>query len=277
MLNWNDEHTALCKSMSKNWLSFRPIEENPNGLMMISMDIIQKFTDCGFSIETITNPQASYRPIIIARKEVNGARNTVGFFGHYDVEPVVKIEQWSSDPWKLVDKDNRWFGRGLADNLVPLAQRLILFDQIPSLPLNLIYVLQGEEEIGSPFALEMYPKIDLPKVDLWIEETGYFYKDGRQRIMLFNRNIMIEKILAGIIEMNDVDDRGYTIRERPLNKAFGAEKCACLLHLVGDTPYLAIGPNDDFSTIHGANESISPKLLPVCTSQYELIFKELST
>jgi len=277
MLNWNEEHTELCKSMSKNWLSFRPFEENPKGLMLISTDIIQKFKDCGFSIETITNPQASYRPIIIARKEVNGARNTVGFFGHYDVEPVVKINQWSSDPWELVDKDNRWFGRGLADNLVPLAQRLILFDQITSLPLNLIYVLQGEEEIGSPFALEMYPKIDLPKVDLWIEETGYFYKDGRQRIMLFNRNIMIEKILDGIIEMNNVDDRGYTIRERPLNKAFGAEHCPCLLHLVGDTPYLAIGPNDDFSTIHGVNESISPKLLPVCTSQYELIFKELST
>jgi len=277
MLNWDDEHTALCKSMSKKWLSLRPFEGNPKGLMMISNDIIQKFTNRGFSIQTIKNPQASYRPIIIAKKEVDGARNTVGFFGHYDVEPVVKIEQWSSDPWKLIDKENRWFGRGLADNLVPLAQRLILFEQITSLPLNLIYVLQGEEEIGSPFALEMYPKIDLPEVDLWIEETGYFYKDGRQRIMLFNRNILIEKILAGIIEMHDVDERGYTIRERPLNKAFGAEHCPCLLHLVGDTPYLAIGPNDDFSTIHGANESISPKLLPVCTSQYELIFKELST
>jgi hypothetical protein len=95
--------------------------------------------------------------------------------------------------------------------------------------------------------------------------------------MLFNRNSIIEKILKGIIEMNIADERGYTIRERPLNKAFGAEQCPCLLHLVGDTPYLAIGPNDDFSTIHGANESISPKLLPVCTSQYELILKELST
>jgi acetylornithine deacetylase/succinyl-diaminopimelate desuccinylase-like protein len=277
MLKWNDEHTRLCKTMSKNWLSLRPIEGNPKGLMMISIDIIQKFTDCGFSIETITNPEASYRPIIIARKEVVGAKNTVGFFGHYDVEPVVNIEQWSSDPWELVEKDNRWFGRGLADNLVPLAQRLILFDQITSLPLNIIYVLQGEEEIGSPFALEMYPKINLPKIDLWIEETGYYYKDGRQRIMLFNRNSIIEKILKGIIEMNIADERGYTIRERPLNKAFGAEQCPCLLHLVGDTPYLAIGPNDDFSTIHGANESISPKLLPVCTSQYELILKELST
>ena len=34
--------------------------------------------------------------------------------------------------------------------------------------------------------MEVYPGLDLPDVDVWVEETGYFYKNGNHRIMAMN-------------------------------------------------------------------------------------------
>ena len=175
------------------------------------------------------------------------------------------LQRWNSDPWELTELKGRWQARGLTDN-VPLAQRLIISDKMAQ-EANLIFVLQGEEEIGSPFSLEKYSSIDLPKVDLWIEETGYFYKDGRHRMMVLNRTKMLEKAINEITKLNLHDGRTTNIRNRPLNKAFGAEKCPCLVHLLKNTPYIAIGPNDDFSKVHGINESIDPKLLKISANQ----------
>ena len=89
------------------------------------------------------------------------------------------------DPWQLNGKDGRWFGRGVADNIVPLAQRILLIEDLAA-HCNLVFILQGEEEIGSPFAMDMYSTLDLPDIDVWVEETGYFHKSGKHRIMAVN-------------------------------------------------------------------------------------------
>ena len=52
-----------------------------------------------------------------------------------------------------------------------------------------------------------------------------------------------------------------------MNKAFGNQGCPCLVHLLGDIPYIALGPNDDRSTIHGVDESIQPDLLDLSAKQ----------
>ena len=51
------------------------------------------------------------------------------------------------------------------------------------LDVGLLFVIQGEEEIGSPWAHQVYPTLELPDVDFWIDETGYFFKNGDQRVL----------------------------------------------------------------------------------------------
>ncbi|HII62206.1 MAG TPA: dipeptidase [Candidatus Poseidoniaceae archaeon] len=258
---WTDQETKICKQLSEILVSNKAVESNPIGLEANAVLIKKLFEDKGCKVRTIENPKATYRPIIIAEIGEESNRPTVGFFGHYDVEEA-DTEKWSVDPWMLSRKDGRWYGRGVADNIVPLAQRIVLIDAL-SAHCNLVFVLQGEEEIGSPFAMEMYPNMTLPKVDIWVEETGYFYKTGKHRIMAVNVNQKLQAVIDSIEEMNTGLGRESAVRIRPMNKAFGNQGCPCLVHLLKDIPYIALGPNDDYSTIHGIDESINPDLLGI--------------
>lgn len=263
---WNSSDTALCHEMVSRWIALQPVESNPDGLNAIWRDITERFFSLGFHVEIIENPDAVYRPILVATRVDNNESPWLGFFGHYDVEPA-DPSAWGTNPWVLHENDGRWTGRGVADNLVPLAQRLVLFNRFPH-GVNLVYVLQGEEEIGSPFANVEYPNLSLPTVRLWIEETGYFYNDGRQRLMYLNPNPLLERIFGSLEAVLDEHQQDMVKRNRPLNKAFGSESCPCLTHLVQDTPYLAIGPNDDSSKVHGVDESITLSHLDLVSKQY---------
>ena len=272
---WSIEHTTRTRILVSEWVGMRAIESNPKGLESIHKDIQARFEDLGFTVNLDYNEEAPYRPLITAVRESNPDGKWLGFWGHYDVEPADGSE-WKSDPWHMTDVDGRWIGRGVGDNLVPLAQRLILFEQSdPSV--NIAYFLQGEEEIGSPYAEQRYGSLETPPIDLWIEETGYFYKDGRQRFMILNQNPLLGRVLEKLQTILEDDGRSWTVRHRALNKAFGADRCPCLNHLLKNTPYLAIGPNDDHCSVHGADESVDPKLLSICAKQLKGVIEVMSS
>ena len=263
-LYWNNSLQIACKDMVSRMVARKPCEGDKEGLNEMKDYVIALFLEQGFEIEQIANDNAPYRPVIIA-KLMQDREKTIGFFGHYDVEEV-HLENWTTDPWSLTEVDGRWQARGVADNLVPLAQRILLCSEM-STHANLVFVLQGEEEIGSPFAMEVYSELNLPNIDLWFEETGYFYKNGDHRIMAFNITKELEYVFSAIEALNSDQGRATRVRERPMNKAFGNQGCPCLVHLVKDIPYIALGPNDDFSKIHGVDESINPSLLGISAQQ----------
>jgi len=256
---WNELKTLECKELVKQLVQNRAIEGNPEGLKSNSEFVTSLFRERGFSVKHIPNPAAPYRPILIATHVIDKKRPTVGFFSHYDVEDAQPSE-WNTDPWSLQELNGRWYGRGVADNLVPLAQRILLLDEM-SKYCNLVFVLQGEEEIGSPFAMKMYPSLDLPDIDMWVEETGYFYKNGNHRVMAVNVNKPLDSVINAIVKLNTSMGMETKVRIRPMNKAFGNQGCPCLVHLLKKIPYIALGPNDDYSAIHGIDESIDPSLL----------------
>jgi len=261
---WNEALTQKCKKISQQMIAFKPYENSPEGLNRMKNLVISLFSEKGFEIEEINNKEAEYRPVLIAKLD-SKHETTIGFFGHYDVEPV-DPKTWSTDPWELTEVDGRWQGRGVADNVVPLVQRILLSLEMAK-HANLVFVLQGEEEIASPFAMKIYPNLNLPPIDLWIEETGYFYRNGNHRIMALNINHKLENVFSAINELNLNENRETKIRNRPLNKAFGNQGCPCLVHLLKDIPYIALGPNDDHSKIHGDDESMNPDLLDISARQ----------
>ena len=262
---WTEEKTYSCRQLTEVLVSNKAVESNPAGLKANADLVRSLFEQKGCSVRTVENPDAPYRPILIAEIGDDGTRPTVGFFGHYDVEEA-EPSAWSVDPWLLNGKDGRWFGRGVADNIVPLAQRILLIEDLAA-HCNLVFILQGEEEIGSPFAMEMYPTLDLPNIDVWVEETGYFYKSGKHRIMAVNVDDNLQRVIEALEQLNADNGRDSSVRIRPMNKAFGNQGCPCLVHLLKDIPYIALGPNDDHSTIHGVDESINPDLLGISARQ----------
>jgi acetylornithine deacetylase/succinyl-diaminopimelate desuccinylase-like protein len=92
-------------------------------------------------------------PVVYAEKLTDPSRPTVLVYGHYDVQPPDPLELWHSGPFDPVIRDGKIYARGSADDKgqfymhVKAMETMIRTD---SLPTNIKFIIEGEEEIGSP-------------------------------------------------------------------------------------------------------------------------------
>lgn len=91
-------------------------------------------------------------PVVFAEKIVSPSAKTVLVYGHYDVMPVDPREEWHTEPFEPQIKDNRIWGRGADDDKGQSFMHIKAFEAMcatDSLPCNVKFMLEGEEEIGS--------------------------------------------------------------------------------------------------------------------------------
>jgi acetylornithine deacetylase/succinyl-diaminopimelate desuccinylase-like protein len=92
-------------------------------------------------------------PVILG-KTGEGEKRTLLVYGHYDVQPPGDRKDWKADPFGAEIIDNQIIGRGTCDmknNLMACLHAVkALLQSKKSLPINLIFLFEGEEEIGSP-------------------------------------------------------------------------------------------------------------------------------
>jgi acetylornithine deacetylase/succinyl-diaminopimelate desuccinylase-like protein len=81
-------------------------------------------------------------------------RPTVLIYGHFDVQPADPIEAWTHPPFEPLVENDRVFARGASDDkgnmLAPILAVEALLETAGRLPLNLKFLFEGQEEIGSP-------------------------------------------------------------------------------------------------------------------------------
>jgi len=78
---------------------------------------------------------------------------TVLVYGHYDVQPVDPLDEWVSDPFDPVERDGNLYARGASDmkgSIVAFLKAVESLRASDGLPINLRFLFEGEEEIGSP-------------------------------------------------------------------------------------------------------------------------------
>jgi acetylornithine deacetylase/succinyl-diaminopimelate desuccinylase-like protein len=91
-------------------------------------------------------------PVVYAEKTIDPGKPTVLVYGHYDVMPVDPVELWHTDPFEPVIKDGRIWARGANDDKGQLYMHAKAFEAMVAtgtLPCNVKFMLEGEEEIGS--------------------------------------------------------------------------------------------------------------------------------
>jgi acetylornithine deacetylase/succinyl-diaminopimelate desuccinylase-like protein len=112
--------------------------------------VAQKLKAIGLEAEVVPTPGHS---VVWGRNKHREGRRTVVIYGHYDVQPPDPLELWDSPPFEPVLKDGYVFARGATDNKGQiLAHILGVQESMESggeLPVNLHFVIEGEEEIGS--------------------------------------------------------------------------------------------------------------------------------
>lgn len=134
--------------------------------------------------------------------EIPGASDrTLSFYNHYDVQPADPLDEWESDPWAAEIRDGRIWARGVADNKGNTVARIAAIRAWQAvrgdLPLNVKFIVEGEEEIGSPhlynFAKD-HP--DMCAADACIWEFGGRDIDGRPQIHLGLKGICYVELRA---------------------------------------------------------------------------------
>jgi acetylornithine deacetylase/succinyl-diaminopimelate desuccinylase-like protein len=90
-------------------------------------------------------------PVVYA--EIGSGKRTLVIYDHYDVQPAEPLELWETGPWEGAVRDGKIFGRGTSDNKGNLMCRIHAIESylatVGPLPLRVIFVAEGEEEIGS--------------------------------------------------------------------------------------------------------------------------------
>ena len=109
-------------------------------------------------------------PVVYGEKITDPAMPTVLVYGHYDVQPPDPLHLWHSGPFEPVIKDEKIFARGACDDKGQFYMHIKAFETMiktNSLPTNVKFIIEGEEEVGSPnLAVFINEKKDMLKADV---------------------------------------------------------------------------------------------------------------
>ncbi len=113
--------------------------------------VSQQLTRLGFEVQ-LDRPGDEGHPVVWAEGPAVAGAPTVLIYGHYDVQPPDPLEEWLSPPFEASIRDGKLFARGAVDDkgqvfaLIKAVESVLGDDG--SLPLNLRFVIEGEEECG---------------------------------------------------------------------------------------------------------------------------------
>jgi acetylornithine deacetylase/succinyl-diaminopimelate desuccinylase-like protein len=109
-------------------------------------------------------------PVVYGEKIIDPSKPTILVYGHYDVMPVDPLELWQSPPFEPEVRDGKIFARGAVDDKGQLFMQVKAFEYLvltKQLNFNVKFIIEGEEEMGSPALGKWLPEQkELLKADL---------------------------------------------------------------------------------------------------------------
>lgn len=145
----------------------------------------------GFQVQQYPGEVA---PLLIA--EAGEGPNTLLIYNHYDVQPEDPADEWLSPPFELTERDGRLYGRGASDDKGEFISRLAAVRAIKAqnggqLPLRIRWLIEGEEEVGSPSLAPFIKKhAEELKADGCWWEFGTIDEQGRPLFYLGVKGVM---------------------------------------------------------------------------------------
>jgi acetylornithine deacetylase/succinyl-diaminopimelate desuccinylase-like protein len=128
--------------------------------------VIERIEAAGGSAERVSVDGSNPMAVGELRASSDGAP-TVLSYGHYDVQHPGPLDKWETPPFEPTERDGRLYARGAADdkgNFLPLLHVACELASAGELPVNVRFLVEGEEEIGSDSVLR-YLRDQPPEVD----------------------------------------------------------------------------------------------------------------
>lgn len=162
------------------------------GIAEVGELLVGMLTEIGLEAELV--PTEGH-PMVIGRWEKAPGKPTVLLYGHYDVQPPDPLDKWLSPPFEPTIRDGRLYARGVGDNKGQhFAQMMAIESHLKvhgTLPCNVILLLEGEEEIGSPHIADFVrANKDKLKADLAVTADGPRHASGAAAIKFGSRGVI---------------------------------------------------------------------------------------
>ncbi len=152
------------------------------------------------TVRTIDTPG---NPVVYGEWLGAPGKLTVLVYGHYDVQPPDPLEKWQTPPWTPTVRDGRLYARGVSDDkgpmLIPIKVAEAFFAVTGALPVNVKFMFEGEEEIGSRH-LEAFIEQheDLLAADVVLSADGAMWRINEPSLTVASRGLAgLELTLTG--------------------------------------------------------------------------------
>ena len=143
------------------------------------------------AVRTIATPG---NPVVYGEWLGAPGKLTVLVYGHYDVQPPDPLEKWHSAPFTPTVRDGRLYARGVSDDkgpmLIPIKVAEAFFGCVGALPVNVKFMFEGEEEIGSEnLAAFIAQHTDLLAADFVLSADGAMWRINEPSLTVASRGL----------------------------------------------------------------------------------------
>lgn len=130
--------------------SISALTEHKEAVQAAALWLQQRLAQAGIPVSRID--RTAGHPVVYAETVQDPAKPTVLVYGHYDVQPVDPMDQWTHPPFSPTVVDNVLYARGSSDDKGQVYMQVVAAEswiKTGELPVNLKFLFEGEEEIGS--------------------------------------------------------------------------------------------------------------------------------
>jgi len=158
--------------------SISTLAANKNDMLIAANFVSKKLDEAG--MENVKIIETKGHPLVYADWLHASGKPTLLVYGHYDVQPVDPVNLWDSPPFEPKIKNGNIYARGATDDKGQMYMHIksveAYFKTIGKLPLNIKFIIEGEEEIGSGNLEEFVNKNqDMLKCDaVMISDTSLY-------------------------------------------------------------------------------------------------------
>jgi acetylornithine deacetylase/succinyl-diaminopimelate desuccinylase-like protein len=252
----NDTHLKEYKELV-SFPSISSIPAHKPELAKTAAWIVDKLKSIGITTAELIPTEGN--PVVYGSWDKAPGKPTVFIYAHYDVQPV-KESEWEYPPFSPVVKDGKIFGRGASDDksgvLVTIWAVEAMLHKDGKLPVNVKFVFEGNEEVGSPYFKSFLEKNkELLKADFALNADDGQYNENTPAITVS---------LRGAIQLE------FSIKTANSDAHSG--------QFGGKTPNAALDMAKIISSFYDkdgnvAVEGFYDKVLPVTALQKEMIKK----
>ncbi len=212
---WTEELAELCR--------FRSEQGDVEGLTGAADWVAERLRRLGATVDAVELPGRPEVPRLVVGEIGTGPR-TLNAVQHYDVQPSVPLDLWTTPPYEPTVRDGRLYARGATDNKGELMPRIWAVEAylatVGPLPCRVRFLVEGEEEYGSEHLDELLDqRPGIRRVEGALIEGGGVDLSGRPEIIAGVRGIAVVELVCRTIAYDAHSSLATVLPSAPIRLA----------------------------------------------------------